>query len=210
MKVQCADAAKHLITELDVRFPQVDLMMGLGVVFAQYWVRPDLEENFTTHIFVIKKHFATTKRISVGADKREVKEPINGQAPAQQQSFFKLTMMQNAEKVMAKPCDVNPMTKQWKKLNTNPLLCNRISEWFKLAELAIVTVIRSMEDERMFSTLSWMENKIKNRLGKHLDFAVFLYAQPFWTRESFPYSAAYDEWKSSGHRRGQLYRFCSL
>lgn len=45
-----------------------------------------------------------------------------------------------------------------------------------------------------------------------MNFVVHVHAQPFWMRDSFPYTIAYDEWKGSGDKRGAtLYaplRFC--
>lgn len=79
--------------------------------------------------------------------------------------------------------------------------CNKTG-WLMQAQVR--TVIGFVEDECSFNTLSWMKNKFRSRLGEHLDFAVYLYAQPFWTRDSFPYATAYDEWKSSRDKRGAL------
>jgi len=38
VKAQCRDAAEMLTLELDLRFPEVELMNALGVVFPQYWL----------------------------------------------------------------------------------------------------------------------------------------------------------------------------
>jgi hypothetical protein len=48
------------------------------------------------------------------------------------------------------------------------LMLNHLSEFIKVAELAVTAVLGSVEDERTFSTLRFMKSKIRNRLGIHL------------------------------------------
>jgi len=50
MKVQCRDAAEMLALELDVRFPKVELMNALGIVFPQYWLQPNCDDHFAMHV----------------------------------------------------------------------------------------------------------------------------------------------------------------
>ncbi len=57
----------------------------------------------------------------------------------------------------------------------------------KLAEIAMVSVLKSIEDERTSSTFAFMKDKLHNRLGPHLDTIVPMFAQEFYTQESFPY-----------------------
>ena len=61
----------------------------------------------------------------------------------------------------------------------------------------MVAVLGSIEDERTFSTLSFMKNKLKNRLNVHLPLAVAMHPQEFYTLTDFPYNAAYDDWKKN-------------
>ena len=42
--------------------------------------------------------------------------------------------------VMAKPTDVNPVTKLWDKVETNQLLLNQLSEFINLAEIAMISL----------------------------------------------------------------------
>ncbi len=68
-----------------------------------------------------------------------------------------------------------------------------------LAELAIVQVIGSVEDERTFSILTFMKFKIRNLLVGHLDIAVRMFAQYFFTKEIFSFRVAMDlEWWRQG------------
>jgi hypothetical protein len=56
----------------------------------------------------------------------------------------------------------NPLTKLWCQLATNNLLVVYFYEFMKLAKLVIVQVIRSVEDEKTFSTLSFMKSMLWN------------------------------------------------
>jgi hypothetical protein len=51
----------------------------------------------------------------------------------------------------------------------------------KLVKMAIVHVLRSVEDECCFSTLSFLNNKSQDTLNPHLPFVVGMYSQKFFT-----------------------------
>jgi hypothetical protein len=65
-------------------------------------------------------------------------------------------------KAMEKPKDENLVTKLWCQLATNSLLIVHLSEFMKLVELAIVQIIGNIEDERIFSTFTFMKSKFWN------------------------------------------------
>jgi hypothetical protein len=44
-----------------------------------------------------------------------------------------------------------------------------------------------VEDERTFLTLTFMKTKLQNQLCEHLDLVVCVFAQPFYTIDTFPY-----------------------
>ena len=114
----------------------------------------------------------------------------------EQASMFKLAMMGNAHAAMQGDVPVNPLTRLWRRIEANGLLRNKLSEYMKIVELAVVTVLGSVEDERTFSTLSFMKNRLRNRLSTHLPVVVGMHAQDFYGLSDFPYDAAYDEWRS--------------
>jgi hypothetical protein len=57
----------------------------------------------------------------------------------------------------------------------------------KLIELAIVQVIGNLEDEKTFSILFFMKSKLWNHFAWHLDIAICMFAQDFFTKETFPF-----------------------
>jgi hypothetical protein len=67
----------------------------------------------------------------------------------------------------------------------------------KLARLVIVQVIRSVEDEKIFSTLSFMKSMLWNRLVGHLNIAICMFIQDFYTKETFPFHQAITHWNDA-------------
>jgi hypothetical protein len=47
-----------------------------------------------------------------------------------------------------------------------------------------------VEDDRIFSTLMFMKTRLQNKLSEHLDLVVRMFAQPFYTVDTFPYDDA--------------------
>ena len=72
----------------------------------------------------------------------------------------------------------------------------------KLAEIAYIQVLGSVEDERTFSTLSFIKNRLRNRLTTHLELAVAMHAQKFYTINNFPYSVCFTAWQAARRRHG--------
>lgn len=72
------------------------------------------------------------------------------------------------------------MTKLWSKLCVNRSLVSRMSKWFKVAEIAIVTGIVTIRgsdgDEQTFLTLSFFKSPVRNQLSEHLDYVMRAYA----------------------------------
>jgi hypothetical protein len=57
----------------------------------------------------------------------------------------------------------------------------------------MVMIIGNIEDERIFSDMSFMKNKPRNHFITHLDLIVRMYAQSFYSLETFPfYVTIYD------------------
>jgi hypothetical protein len=74
----------------------------------------------------------------------------------------------------------------------------------KVAELTVVQIMRCVEDERTFSTLTFMKIRLWNKLCDHLDLMVCMFAQPFYNVDSFPYNDAITTWTDEKTRRGLL------
>jgi len=82
-------------------------------------------------------------------------------------------MSTNSKKHMEPPFDLNPLTRLWSYQDSCTILRIKIFlEFYKLVEIAIVQVLGSIEDERCFSSLSFLKNKLWNSLDTHLECVV--------------------------------------
>ena len=59
--------------------------------------------------------------------------------------------------------------KLWTLLGESQYLQENMSEYFKLVDLCQTMVWGSVEDERMFSALSFLNSKLGNKLDKNTD-----------------------------------------
>ena len=90
------------------------------------------------------------------------------------------------------------MTKLWHSVACNRALVSNFPEFAKLAEIAIVQVLGSVEDERTFSFLSFLKDKTRNRLDNaHLSLVVGMHAQEVYTLKTFPYDACFQQWRAA-------------
>jgi hypothetical protein len=55
-------------------------------------------------------------------------------------------------------------------------------------------VLGSVKDERCFFNLFFIKNKLRNWLKAHLDLVVWMYAQSFYTIETFLFTIAIRSW----------------
>ena len=77
--------------------------------------------------------------------------------------MFKIAMKANCHAAMQGDLPLNPFTCLWRRIEAiKSLLWHKLSEYMKVVKLAVVTVLESVEDERTFSTLNFMKNKLRN------------------------------------------------
>ena len=101
-----------------------------------------------------------------------------------EQPLFKMAMVANSPWAMESPTIgsdasrplVNPVTKLWRRLDANSTLSTSFPEYIKLAQIALIHLLGSVEDKRAFSSVTLLKNKVQNRLdGEHLDLVVGMY-----------------------------------
>jgi hypothetical protein len=76
-----------------------------------------------------------------------------------QQSLFKLSIHNNSMAACEPPYLFNPLTKIWCMLDANLELAVQFPEYIKLAQIAMVYVLGFVEDERCFSSLTFLKDK---------------------------------------------------
>jgi hypothetical protein len=107
----------------------------------------------------------------------QVVEPLNiANLLDLQMCMFKFTMKTKAPKAMAEPFDTNLATKLWVTISTNALFIQWLNEYLKLVDITVVLVLGYVKDERTFSLLAFMKDKLHNKLGLHLDTIVCIFA----------------------------------
>ena len=69
---------QKLLEELGNRFPLHAIMDALGVVYLQYWLQNDAEENFKKHFSVLEFFYCEPKYIEVDKQKKLVPLLLDG------------------------------------------------------------------------------------------------------------------------------------
>jgi hypothetical protein len=104
-------------------------------------------------------------------------------------------MKSNAMHAMEPPFDTNPLMKLWRTLDANRALVAQFPEYLKLAQIGMVHVLGSVEDECVFSSLTFLKDKLRNRLSAdHLGIVIGMHAQNVYTLENFPYDTCFQSW----------------
>ena len=107
----------------------------------------------------------TNKEVWIHVDIEEwVPPPLDIHYLELQNSFFKITMISHAQVAMSLPVTKNPMSWVWRKLSSNVLISTKLSEFMKVVEIAHIQVLGSVENERTFSSLSFLKSKLRNQL----------------------------------------------
>jgi hypothetical protein len=87
-------------------------------------------------------------------------------------------MASNSLAMLEPPFDVNPVSRLWRMLDANIALAGQFPEYIKLAQIALVHVLGSVEDERCFSSLTFLKDKLRSRLASdHLSVVMGMFGQ---------------------------------
>jgi hypothetical protein len=132
---------------------------------------------------VIKQHYCTPKQLDAFGS--WVYESLSRETLDLQSSLFKMTIKTQASKAMEEFKDENLVIKLWRQFATNSLLVVHLSKFMKLVELAIVQIINNIQDERTFSSLTFMKFKFWNQLVGHLNIVIRMFTQDFFIKDSF-------------------------
>jgi hypothetical protein len=126
-----------------------------------------------------------------------------------EQPLFKMAMINNSEWALELPPlgahpavpFVNPLTKLWWEFDANSALSASFPEYIKLAQIAVIHLLGSVEDERTFSSLTFVKDKLRNRLeGLHLGVVIGMHAQAVYSFKTFPYDDCFKQWVHSAER----------
>jgi len=78
-------------------------------------------------------------------------------------------MQNHCRGAMLLPHDCNSIIRMWQLFESNTILNHYILEWFILVKLCMVMVLGNVEDEHVFSSLSFVKSKLQNCPTTHLN-----------------------------------------
>jgi hypothetical protein len=195
------EAAQTLLDEMRTRFPAHSIMDALGTIYPQYWLQgQSAEVSFRKHLDVIKDFFGEPRWIGEGEQRKLIPPILDRFKLELEQPLFKVAMISNAHQAMEGPQDLNPLTKLWRHLDSNVNLAKAFGEYVKLAEIAMIHVLGYVEDERAFSALTFLKDKVRNKLDDHLPVVIGMHAQQVYTLANFPYDKCFEQWVHSAER----------
>ena len=184
--------------ELKARFLAQTIMDALGVVYPQYWLQKlALEISFRKHLDVLKNFYGEAQWVGNDDSKHLIPALLDRFELELQQPLFKMAMISNATVAMDSLDKVNPLTCLWRMLDANNALAKSMFEYVKLAEISMIHVLGSIEDERCFSSLIFLKDRLRNRLSDgNLNLVVGMYSQNVYSLETFPYDQCFLQWVS--------------
>jgi hypothetical protein len=96
-------------------------------------------------------------------------------------------MLVNFHATMKPLLDCNMCIKILTNLTSNQLSLpfHQLSKWLKFIELSMAMIMGNTKDERCFKNLRSMKSKLRNMLVPHLDLVVKMFAQKFFTLNTF-------------------------
>jgi hypothetical protein len=80
-----------------------------------------------------------------------------------------MTMVHNVESILHEDNKLNPTARLWQKVSMPTIFNHKLFEYMKLAKIAIIQVLSSIEDKCTFQKNCFTNNKLWNRLKIHLD-----------------------------------------
>lgn len=161
---------------------------------------PNAEDMFDNHLRTLMDTYGHGKILGEGENKIMIPGLIDRDALISHCSLFKTCMKSNSRTAMLPPYDINPLTKVWRVLQSNHNLAQNFGEFLKLAEIAVVHVLGSVEDEHLFSTVGFLKSKLRSNLEEHIQVVVGIFSQRLYTLQTFLYQRVFDDWFVSGGR----------
>jgi hypothetical protein len=198
-----AEAAEKLVQQLMKRFPAAALMDAFGIIYPQHWQSKKQYDNFDQHLKILKNQYGISKPFNTAKNPEGMLDPMVSSASLDMQtSLFKQCMCENAASMMKWPFKVNHVTRMWLSIDSKSFLCYALSEYVKLADPGICMVLGSVQDERTFSTITFLKTRVRNKLTTHLSLIMGMKTRPFFSIDSFPYDVAYNSWRDACKRHG--------
>jgi hypothetical protein len=200
---QCA--AKVVLEDMKTRFPDKALLQALSIVDPRFWAvqgeldfddddKNDLTRRLDKHITFVSEFWGRA-RPAVGTMSRSA-PIIDARLIALQLSDFKLAMSKSQY------YGLDTVSGLWRFIARNANLLQLVSEYAKLAKLSLTIPMTSVENERAFSRLNYVQSNLRNKMGEHhLNIATRISMSDKGI-DDFDYAKAYDNWYGVKGRYG--------
>lgn len=83
-------------------------------------------------------------------------------------TFLKITMRANFKWVIYYGFHTKQVSVLWRKLGFNTFMAHKLSKFFKTVEITIEIIFGLVENQRIFSTMTFMKTNLRNKLDEHL------------------------------------------
>ncbi len=124
--------------------------------WAKFWITFHLDKNHHSYEAKLQANFVIFPSI------------LSFETMNLQQNIFKCIMKVDVVITTEPSFHMNLFTRlQWT-LSISRILINYFIEFFKLANIVAIQILRNVEDEHTFSTFSFIKSKLWNRLCEHL------------------------------------------
>jgi hypothetical protein len=212
--------AHAIILDIDERFPSVDLLEALSIVHPRFWI--DFDMGNPTHTAQLAAHvqFLSTRYGTVVED---VPCPLDGRKLLSQMVAFKYLMTDkqgicqqiiSSSAVASEAASSSTASAQgstssstfttlWQRITASPLIADSISEFVHVAQIYAVMPVGSIDDERAFSSLTFLKNDTRNRLDAHLPSVMRMFCQDLFDVGTFPYDRVFADWMDGAATRGR-------
>ena len=140
------EIAKSLSSEIREWFPRDELLESMSIIYPQYWDHSqnekNLEADFIKKIKILRSHFCREAEIQG----EHIQGILDREKMIDQTECFARTMWGQFSPLDSK--EYGAITILWTKLSGSEVLRERMSEYFKLADLCRTIILGSVEDEK--------------------------------------------------------------
>jgi hypothetical protein len=153
MKVLVTQAALSVIEEIETRFPPMPLLTGFDVIYADFWADAEKADGATVlaNLEVLEDFYCTPKMIvTAEGEEHEIAPILNGPLLREQRAFFLEQIVMHSRKSVEKARGEKvkngailpwfATSHMWQTMYRSPSIRHRMSEYFRLADLALVLI----------------------------------------------------------------------
>lgn len=209
VRVEVTQAVEALIQDLSDRFPERSTLRAFTLMSPVYWQGDDHNnEQSLEYLECLIDRFGGDRQAECG----NVTALVDAAKLRDQADFFMshaarcAALLKDEERFIDRNSVADKRDRfvlLWQRMTTVDAAEVQLSEYVKLAKIAMTVVGTSVNDERAFSAMSFVKSPERNRLEEHLEVAVRAKYQGQFTYETFPIQEGLKEWHDGAPVRGR-------